>query len=209
MKNQQLSLNRRLPKSRISRKPRLKTKRWYVGFKIDKYRKTPSGTWITPDHVLEMIGQVVQDFDLSQWIPLIKIEKKDGKKGGFYFFLAIDSTRSGQIPDKLRPHIESLYCFREPADKFHNNFTYESIKPMIGITHTVKDFTDHIPYIESQLRKQVDPFWDFDDPEESDHASNPNLLNLLDWLSAKGHGSWATFQVVCQSLAIEHPALST
>ena len=190
MVKSKLSLNRRLSEPPIQRRKNLKIERWYAGFSCRG----------KPHEVLALITRKVQEFNLSHLVPLVRVEKK--AKGQFYVFVAIESELPGQFPPAFKQYLHPLPCFNYVAVKGVSSFTYEQIKPMVGSAHKVEDYTNPIPYLEPQPRRQVDPFSGF---EESDRASNPNLINLLDWLSARGNGSWATFQNVCQSLAIEHP----
>ncbi|NEQ67201.1 MAG: hypothetical protein F6K21_17175 [Symploca sp. SIO2D2] len=174
----------------------LKKQRWYAGFHC----------WGNSQDILNLIAQKVQEFNLSNLIPLIRIEKKDNKqrKKAFYLFVAIESESPGQLPEDFRINLQPLPCFSQPAVKRNNCFTYEQIKPMVGLAHKIEEYTNPISFQEPTPTKRCDPFADFQ-VSEKDCPSNPDLIKLLDWLSAKGHGSWATFQVICQSLKIEAP----
>ena len=192
MPDRQLSLNRRLSPGRVHRKSPLKVERWYAGFSCRG----------NPQEVLELISRKVQEFELSTLVPLIRVEKK--ARGQFYVFVAVESERPGQFPSAFEDYLHPLPCFEYPAVKGASHFTYEQIKPMVGPAHKVEEYTNPIPFQEPQLRINHDPFADFE-VLDAQQNSNPNLTKLLDWLSAKGYGSWETFQNVCQSLAIEHP----
>ncbi|MDB9496079.1 hypothetical protein PN441_10050 [Spirulina major CS-329] len=191
MPNPKLSLNRRLSQSSLQRKTKIE--RWYAGFRCGG----------NPQKVLELITRKVHEFDLSGLVPLIRLEKR--AKGQFFLFVAIESPSPGQFPTEFEDYLHPLPCFRSPAVKDASPFTYEQIKEMVGPAHKVEEYTNPIPFQEPQPRLNHDPFTNFEVLEEPP-ISNLHLINLLDWLSAKGNGSWAIFQSVCQSLEIQEPS---
>lgn len=180
------------------RRRRLKKERWYAGFLC-------KGNSQDAQKIRDLIARKVQEFSLSNLVPLIRIEKRDKTKRQkeFYLFVAIESETPGQLPEEFKTSLR-LPCFDQPAVKGIQHFTYDQIKPMVGPAHELGEHTNPIPFQEPTPQKLCDPFLDFEVVEQVS-SSNPNLIQLLDWLSAKGYGSWATFQSVCQSLKIENP----
>ena len=199
--------NNQLSSSRINhsvasprkQQPRLKKERWYAGF-----RCRGNGQYI--EDTLKLIDRKVQEFNLSNLVPLIRVEKSDKTKGKkeFYLFVAIESETPGQLPQDFENDLKPLPCFSKPAVNGVNCFTFDQIKKMVGPAHKIDEYTNPIPFQEPIPTKQCDPFTDFE-VVEKDSPSNFDLSHLLDWLSARGYGSWATFQSVCQSLAIQDP----
>jgi hypothetical protein len=173
-----------------------KKTRWYSGF---SYKGKPQ-TLVT------LISQKVNDYDLSKYIPLIRIEKK-AKKGQFYFFVAIESEQPGEHPSQVKDYLIPLPCFQYPI-KGKPSFTYEEIKPMVGVAHEVHDYTNPIPYEVAPSLESEDPFasfWVSYPAEEYQLESAQKYQDLLYWLSAYGRGSWELFKQVCQTLNILHP----
>ncbi len=179
--------------------------RWYKGF---SYRGSPQ-------ILVEQIANQVQLHNLSQVIPLLRIEKDVGARKPFYFFLAIESTQPDEIPTEVsESHLLELNYFKKPVKNpinFKTSLNYEEIKSMVGIAHDVHNYTHNIPYqpkpvssdnpfyfaaslITSQLYLQDDGK-DFSQQYE----------RLLYWLSALGAGSWESFKIACQSLELAEP----
>ncbi|WLT37184.1 hypothetical protein NON20_14460 [Synechocystis sp. B12] len=180
-------------------RPRLAKERWYAGFSC---RENAKGL----GQMLDLISQKVNEFDLSNIVPLIRVEKQDDNKGkkSFYLFVAIESEIKGTLPPEFQDKLQPLPCFRSPI-KGANYFTYEQIKSMVGPAHKIDEYTNPIPFKEIVTRELYDPLADIEIGER-EFSTELDLIKLVDWLSAKGYGSWATFQSVCQSLSIENPA---
>jgi hypothetical protein len=196
----QLSVNFSGGYRKVGNMPKLQ--RWYKGF---SYRGSSQ-------KLVEQIANQVQQHNLNQIVPGLRIEKKEANsRKKFYFFLAIESTQMGDIPSEVKSNlIENPACSRFFKEKFRDkivddpNFTYKDIKYMVEGTN--------IPY---QLEEQVsddNPF-DFaaslitskpylqDDGKDFSHQYE----RLLYWLSALGAGSWESFKKVCQSLELAEP----
>jgi len=120
-----------------------KLQRWYKGF---SYRGSPK-------KLLEQIANQVQEHNLNQVIPLLRIEKgvKPRNRKPFYFFIAIESTQPDEIPTEVsKSHLLELNYFKKPVKNPTNfnktSLNYEEIKSMVGIAHDVHDYTHNIPY---------------------------------------------------------------
>ncbi|MBP0026957.1 hypothetical protein [Roseofilum sp. Guam] len=186
-------LNRQL-RHPIHRQSPLKKQRWYAGF---KYRGKP-------EKLIKIISDKVKKFELNKILLLVRLEKKPAKY--FYFFIAIESELPGIIPEKLKLHLKGLPCFKNPAVKGKNSFTYEEIKSMVGEVHKVQDYTNPIPYnVQKSANLHSDPFGFVSDFKANDAPSSPNLDRLLDYLSCQGNGTWKSCQNICQNLGIEEP----
>ncbi|GAA6621964.1 hypothetical protein [Scytonema sp. NUACC26] len=176
--------------------------RWYKGY---KYKGNPK-------ELVEQISKKVQEHYVSQYIPLLRIEKGAKSRKEFYFFLAIESEQIGAIPpDVNTSNLLQLPFFKFPAVRGDFNFTYEQIKPMVGATHDVHDYTNPIPY---QLIQKVIYEHPFDFTPLS--PANDVLLveiqslshcyeQLLYWLSAFGSGTWESFKKACDVLNLKEP----
>lgn len=193
MNSSQIALNRHLNPKKTTKK-RLKSERWYAGFLYCGNSK----------QLLEQISKIVQEQQLSETVPLIRLEKK--AKGQFYFFLAVQSNNLGQFPQQLKATLLKLQCFNSPVNKSQNCFTYEQIKPMVGVAHDVTDYTNPIPYYIPKRALTDNPFDTTSQLTEEDTRCNPNWTHLIDWLSAKGNGTYISFQNICQIFEIEQPS---
>ena len=176
--------------------------RWYLGY---KYRKNPQ-------ELVNQISQKVQEYNLSQYIPLLRLEKGAKSRSEFYFFIAIESSQQGEIPPEVNnSNLFNLPFFHSPADKSRKSFTYEQIQRMVsGTTYDVHDYTNPIPYQPLQKMKGENPF-DFTTssainyPSPDDDALSRRYEQLLYWLSALGYGTWESFKKACETLNIEEP----
>ncbi|OAD23932.1 hypothetical protein THIOM_000219, partial [Candidatus Thiomargarita nelsonii] len=177
-----------------------KLQRWYKGF---YYRGNPK-------QLVEQISKQVQQYNLSQVVPLLRMEKGVEPRKQFYFFLAIESTQPGQIPTEIiQSHLLELNYFNK-AIPGAERFNYEQIKSMVGTAHDVHDYTHNIPYQPKSVNSD-NPF-DFmilSHSPSSLLADNEEMSRryerLLYWLSALGGGSWESFKKACQSLDLTEP----
>jgi hypothetical protein len=176
-----------------------KVQRWYTGF---TYRGNPQ-------EMIKQISEQVQRHNLSKSIPLMRVEKNPKPRNAFYFFLAIESEKSGEILPEIKTNLFQLSFFQRPAVPGKNIFTYAQIKSMVGVAHDVYSYTTNIPY--KPLAKTTD-----DNPFEltllksvndnSNWVQNSEQINhLLYWLSAIGSGTWETFKKSCNTLQLEEP----
>ena len=184
-----------------------KLQRWYKGF---SYRGSPK-------KLLEQIANQVQEHNLNQVIPLLRIEKgvKPRNRKPFYFFIAIESTQPDEIPTEVsKSHLLELNYFKKPVKNPTNfnktSLNYEEIKSMVGIAHDVHDYTHNIPYQPEPVTYD-NPF-DFIASSNSERSLSDDgkdfshqYERLLYWLSALGAGSWESFKIACQSLELAEP----
>lgn len=182
-----------------------KVQRWYLGY---SYRGKPQ-------ELIERVSKIVQDNNLSNYLPLLRLEKGAKPRKAFYFFLAIQSDRIGTIPEIVEgSHLLKLPYFKSPAVRGNAGFTYEQIKKMVGAAHDVCDYTYPIPYqprepkviqYESNWIASSDcSFADVEEPHEIEERSQ-RCDRLLYWLSALGCGTRDSFNKVCDTLNLHHP----
>lgn len=199
--------------------------RWYQGYRYNK----------KPKELIEKISIIVQDQEISSLVPLLRIEK--GARGGklYYFFLAIESEKIGNIPLRVRDsNLLKCHFFQIPAVSSSTTFKYEEIKSMVGVAHDVTDYTNPIPYQEAIKQvKADDPFdifsftdcpnyeleatkkLEIDNPFNTSSFINESTFDLelsskrcqqlLYWLSAVGNGTWELFKKACQTLELDKP----
>lgn len=176
--------------------------RWYLGYKCRK----------NPQELVKNISQKVQEFNLSQYIPLLRLEKRVKPRGEFYFFIAIESLKKGEIPENVTDsNLLKLDFFKTPAVHMGISFTYEQIKPMVGAAHDVHDYTNPIPYqplpkiiCENPFELTAKLLVTNYSPPDVDVLSH-RYEQLLYWLSALGYGTWESFKKACETLNIEEP----
>ncbi|MEH2169879.1 MAG: hypothetical protein V7K41_25160 [Nostoc sp.] len=173
--------------------------RWYTGF---SYRGNPQD-------LIKQISEQVQRHNLTKLVPILRVEKGIKSRKPFYFFLAIESHQVGQLPTELQASLLKLSFFQCPI-KNSRGFTYEQIKPMVGVAHDVYDYTSPIPYQPRQNISTDNPF-DFTELHSINHADadwvkpSQNSDRFLYWLSTLGNGSWESFQKSCNALQLEEP----
>ena len=175
--------------------------RWYKGF---SYRGNPK-------QLVDQIYKQVQQYNLSQFVPILRLEKQAKPNKPFYFFLAIESPQVGEIPTEIScSSLLQLPFFKFPAVKDSTSFTYEQIKPMVGVAHDVYDYTNPIPYQPVREIGYDNPFdliallptnQSVSDIEAFSHRYN----QLIYWLSVLGSGTWESFKKACDALKLEEP----
>lgn len=176
--------------------------RWYKGFQCRGNVQT----------IIEDIRKIVQWHKLGSMVPILRIEKLEGKRTRhqkFWLFLAIESPNIGEIPEKVQStlfHIPALsWPEKEP-------FTYEQIRTMVGPEQEVHNYARSIPYLfhDTQSLAHEDPFDQSDtilgqnDQEENILKRTKSYDQLMLWLSAIGSGSWHMFRSACQALDLDH-----
>ncbi|MEH1846589.1 MAG: hypothetical protein V7L25_16740 [Nostoc sp.] len=174
-------------------------KRWYTGF---SYRGNPQD-------LINQISEQVHRQNLSKIIPLLRVEKGIKSRKPFYFFLAIDNCEVGELPPELQSSLLKLSFFQCPV-KGSRGFTYEQIKPMVGVAHDVYDYTSPIPYQASYNITADNPF-ELTQLQSINHSdadwvkASQNNDRFLYWLSTLGRGSWESFKKSCNALQLEEP----
>lgn len=176
-----------------------KVQRWYKGF---SYKGNPK-------ELVKQISEQVQRNNLGKFIPLLRVEKGAKPRKQFYFFLAVEGRQKGEVPTEVQSTLLNLSFFQYPI-KGSPAFTYEQIKPMVGVAHDIYDYTNPIPY---QPVQEID----YDNPFNFINLSSINHLSpdvevlsgryeqLLYWLSALGCGTWESFKKACEVLQLKEP----
>ncbi|MEH2417794.1 hypothetical protein [Nostoc sp.] len=176
-----------------------KVQRWYIGF---YYRGNPQD-------LINKISEQVKRQNLSKLIPLLRVEKGAKPRKEFCFFLAIESCQVGELPTELQASLLKLSFFQRPITG-NRGFTYEEIKPMVGVGHDVHDYTSLIPYQPRQDISADNPFelteLQFINHSDADWLkSSQNSDRFLYWLSTLGNGSWESFKKSCNALQLQEP----
>lgn len=177
-----------------------RVQRWYKGFSYTGNSRT----------LVEQISEQVQRYNLSNFVPLVRVER-GARRRTFYFFLAIESPQTSEIPTEVQSSLLRLPFFQYPI-KGNPSFTYEQIKSMVGAAHHVHDYTNPIPYQPVQEQTYDNPF-DFDliaslpinQVSPDIEALSHRYEQLLYWLSALGSGTWESFKKACEALSLEEP----
>ncbi|MEH1768412.1 MAG: hypothetical protein V7L27_29600 [Nostoc sp.] len=172
--------------------------RWYKGF---SYRGNPQ-------ELIEQISKQVQRHNLGNFVPLLRVEKGVKSRKPFYFFLALESLQKGDIPTEVQSTLLKLPFFKSTIPG-NPSFSYEQIKPMVGVAHDVYEYTNNIPYQPVQELTCDNPF----DLIESVSINNSFIdidisrryEQLLYWLSALGGGTWESFKKGCEVLQLQEP----
>jgi hypothetical protein len=176
---------------------KIKNQRWYKGFSYNG----------DPIKLIDLISKKVNEHDFSHFIPLVRIEKKANKKT-YYFFIAIDNSLMGELPEQVKKDLIILPCFKFPIKGIKDSpcFTYEQIKSMVGAAHDVIDYTNPIPYKSIETLQNDDPFDIFSVNNQLNFQNNSqNYQQLLYWLSSVGYGSWDLFKKTCSILDLDEP----
>jgi hypothetical protein len=175
--------------------------RWYIGF---SYKGNPK-------ELIEQVSQQIQKQNISQYVPLLRLEKGAKSRKNFYFFLAIESSALGEIPPEIiNSSLLKFPCFKNSAVPGNKSFTYEQIKSMVGAAHAVYDYTNPIPYQPVEKVTYDNPFdaiasSPINQSSLDIEALSERYEHLLYWLSALGCGTWESFKKACDALKIEEP----
>ncbi len=173
--------------------------RWYKGFSFTG----------KPQQLVEEVSKLVQKHELSDYVPLLRVEK-GARRGRFCFFIAIESQKIGDIPTEIESVLLKLPFFQYPV-KDSLGFSYDDIKHMVGVAYDVHEYTAKIPY---QPVEELTCDHPFDLVESASIVNNsivdidaisPRHEELLYWLSALGSGTWESFRKACSTLNIEEP----
>jgi hypothetical protein len=178
-----------------------KIQRWYIGF---SYKGNPK-------QLIEQISQQIQQQNISQYVPLLRLEKGANSRKTFYFFLAIESSALGEIPPEIvNSNLLKFPYFKILAVRGCKGFTYEKIKSMVGVAHDVEDYTNPIPYQPVEKVTYDNPFdATFSSPINQSSldidAIDHRYEQLIYWLSALGYGTWESFKKACDALKLQEP----
>ena len=171
--------------------------KWYKGYKSkDK-----------PSELAKQISKKVQEHSLSNYIPLLRIEKGAKANKWYYFFLAIVSEKKGEIPEAIiKSKLLELPSFKIKADRSDPPFTTEQIKDMSNKGYDIEDFIELIPYETTNSKKFDDPFNLLSSNGNTGVEEDPQKYQyLLYWLSNVGKGTWESFKKTCQVLELYEP----
>jgi hypothetical protein len=159
--------------------------------------------------VITQVSQKIHEYKLSKYIPVIRLEKRAKLRGEFYFFIAVESSQKGVIPEEVyQSCLLKLKFFTIPAVNAGTSFTYEQIKPMVGAVHDVHHYTNPIPYKLLPPIINEHPF-SFTVAQETNYSSQTidafsfKYKQLLFWLSVLGCGTWESFKKACDRLDIK------
>ena len=162
--------------------------------------------------IIEDIRKIIQWYKLGSMVPVLRIEKLEGKRARqqkFWLFLAVESPNIGEIPEEVKSRLLHIPALSRPEKE---PFTYEQIQPMAGPEHEVYNYARSIPYISHATQNliYVDPF-DQDDTVPDQSEQEDSILDrtkrydqLMLWLSAIGSGSWHMFRSACQALGLDY-----
>jgi hypothetical protein len=173
--------------------------RWYKGYKYTG----------NPKELVEQISKKVQEYNLSPYVPILRLERGAKSRKPFYFFLAIESKDLGEIPSEVSDsNLLKLPVLKIPAAPGSPSFTYEQIKSMVGVAHDIHDYTNPIPYQTLQKFTNDNPFDSIASPPIHKPSSDVDEFSqryeqLLYWLSALGSGTWESFKKACDALGLE------
>ncbi|MBD2413812.1 hypothetical protein FACHB389_19905 [Nostoc calcicola FACHB-389] len=170
--------------------------RWYKGFSYTG----------KPQQLVDEVSRLVQQHYLSNFVPLLRVQK-GAKKGRFYFFIAIESSQIGSVPPEVESVLLKLSFFQYPI-KDSPGFIYEQIKSMVGAAHDVYEYTNNIPYQIVDEFVYDNPFDLIESASIKNVAININTISrqydqLLYWLSALGSGTWESFKKGCEVLQLQ------
>ena len=170
-----------------------------------------------PQKILTMIADRVHQHNLTQFVPVVRLEKKmQQKKRGrasteFYLFIAIESDKVSQVPPAVQLNLFNLLQQMSFVKwQVPKGLEYEEIKKMAGAGFDVYDFTRPIPYHPTEDITNENPFdWtetSFSEQPDTDAAVlSFRHERFLYWLSALGNGTWESFKKACQVLKLSEP----
>lgn len=170
--------------------------RWYKGFQAVN---------TTPQALVNRLADLIKHHKLGQFVPVARVEKRGGRKG-FYFFLGIESSSLGEIPNELR---STLFYLSEFKERPGYDFTFGEIRSMVGAEYDVYSHVQLIPYVRPRPLPDENPF-DLTIPSHRNRIVDNEVIkirtqrydHLLLWLSAVGMGSWKIFCDACQKLRL-------
>ena len=152
--------------------------------------------------VLEDIINAVQDADLASQIPLVKLERNPRRE--FYVFLGVESSEGSGIPG----HLGAI--FRARGLRFEESWPLrpEDIRPMVQRQDIEIHGFNSLQYRRQSAQDPGDPFDHSDawQPHQATFEECSRHDRLLQWLSARGEGTWAAFAQSCEVLEVAREA---
>ena len=148
--------------------------------------------------VLERIIGVVQDADLASQIPLVKLERNPQSE--FYVFLGVESSESSRIPGGLGKIFASQGIY---FDEYNPLSPYD-IRSMVQRLEIEIHGFNSLQYRRQAALDPGDPFDHSDSwlPHQPTFEECNRHDRLLQWLSARGDGTWAAFAQSCEVLEV-------
>ena len=151
-----------------------------------------------PQSVLGDIINIVQDADLASEIPLVKLEKNPRRE--FYVFLGVESSEGPRIPSGLG----AVFAARNIYFEEDYPLRPEEIRPMVQRQDIEIHGFQALQYRRQLAQDPGDPFDESDSwqPNEPTSEERERYDRLLQWLSARGEGTWAAFAQACEMLEV-------
>ena len=151
-----------------------------------------------PQSVLGDIINIVQDADLASEIPLVKLEKNPRRE--FYVFLCVESSEGSRIPRGLG----AVFAARNLHFQEDYPLRPEEIRPMVQRQDIEIHGFNALQYRRQLAQDPGDPFDESDWWQPNEHTSEERARydRLLQWLSARGEGTWAAFSQACEMLEV-------
>ena len=168
--------------------------RWYKGFRC----------FGRQDQILENLGSIITQYELSHYFPEARVEKGWGKE--FYLFLAIDGLDEGVLPQEFNVYLQHVQFLRSPLD---SPFNLDEIKKMsrVGAESRLQSFVPKLPYSRIPRHEVLDPFAADVDVNVHETIEGEDIGDrtekydcLLRWLSVNGRGTGRAFQNACRTL---------
>lgn len=150
-----------------------------------------------PENLIKEVSQLIQNHDLSESIPLLRLQKGAKKGDYFYFFIAINSEIEGIVPPVVESVLHHHRFFQLSAVRKQPNypFSFDKIKSMVGNVHDVRNYTREIPYNIPELQLP-----------SVDKELSKRYDDLLFWLSFVKIGNFNSFKNTCEILQLESEA---
>jgi hypothetical protein len=174
--------------------------RWYKGFRC-------SG--VSPEAVFNDVQSLVRRYKLQGELSAVRWEKLVGR-GNFYFFVAIESEKRGDLPHVISSTLLLLRRLKNPLPN-PEGFVLEDIRNMVEREReiVVRDFAPRIDYNPPRRVPDFDPFAIVEPLATSDYALADDIVRttqaydqLLLWLSAAGSGTRRVFVNACDVLGL-------
>lgn len=150
--------------------------------------------------VVDRLAAYIRQRRIADTVCAVRVEKRPKRE--FYFFLALDTERFGELPSEVEEHLAECPLLRLP---FPDPCELEEIKGMVSGEVQLKAIGHCISYRQLKLDAADDPFRS----PEARTALGGNGEALLWYLSSLGAGSWATFQSVVNALGFSETGSAT
>lgn len=161
--------------------------RWYQGYRCNA----------KPDILVKKISYVISKYQLTKYIPLLRIEKK--ARSQFYLFLAIESDAKGIMPKDIQT-VDTV--INSPPI---GSFEFNEIKTMVSGEIEIYDYARRLKYWTPTQIVEEDPFGSLESETEDSQSNEVSFLlhRLLLWLSSINEVSWEVFRNTCMVLGLD------